>query len=224
MLTALALLLSAPAPAAPASDHAAAVQAALDDDGGWQPVGSDRGVTVFSKEIPLIGLTAFKGVWAMPPELDPDRLFAAICDVSAHVDFSSRLAESTLLAAAEPVLHFYQVMTKAPLIARRYWMVHSVIYEDMGGVDGHHKRTWDALAPSLYPEARAAVSERYPEAVEITENHGSWEILPPADGQRLFVYRAVSDPGGNVPISAQNALTTRTLPDNMLRFVEAARQ
>ena len=80
------------------------------------------------------------------------------------------------------MLHFYQVMDKAPLIAQRYWMVHSVISKDIGGLTGHHRRTWDALAPTLYPEQRAAVIERYNGAFEIVENHGSWEVQPLPDG------------------------------------------
>jgi len=220
MMTLLPTLLLAPAAlAGPACDHAAAVQSALMDPSGWSPAGGSEGVTVTRKAIDSVGLTAFKGETVLPASVDAEALFEAICDVEDHVTISGSLDESTLLARADDVLHFYQVMEKAPLIDRRYWMVHSVIYEDIGGLDGHHRRTWDALDSGLYGDARAAVKQRYDGSFEVVENHGSWEVMPLADGSTRFIYRALSDPGGAIPTGAYDTLTSRKLPANMMKFV-----
>jgi len=218
----LLLLTALPATAGPACDHTDTVQSALMDPGGWSPAGGSEGVTVTRKEIEAIGLTAFKGETVLPATVDAETLFEVICDVQGHVNISGSLDESTLLAKADSVLHFYQVMAKAPLIDRRYWMVHSVVYEDIGGLTGHHRRTWDGLDAGLYGEARDAVKQRYDGAFEVIENHGSWEVQPRADGTTLFTYRAVTDPGGAIPTGAYDTLTSRKLPNNMMKFVEAA--
>jgi hypothetical protein len=221
MAVALALLLS-PALAGPTCDHAGTVQAALDDPAGWEQLDETRGVVVSRKVVAELGLTAFKGEVVLPADTDTDRVFELLCDPTSHMSVSDNLAASEVLGADGAVLQFYQVLKKSPMVDQRFWMVHSVIQSDIGGVEGHNKRTWDALAPSLYPTQRAAVSQHFEDATEVTENHGSWELRPRGDGSTLFIYRTVSDPGGAIPDSLFRAVTSRTLPSNMLSFVEAA--
>lgn len=223
----LGLLLAAPAllPAgagAPvyAAPDASSILRALDDDGGWSYQSTRDGIKVYSKEIPAIGLTAFKGVGLF--EVDGDRLFTLISDLPAHKQVTGTLHESVAISTRGGVTDYYQVMkSPGPLLSARYWFNRSTNTRDINGQVGHHRRSWSSLDETLYPEQRKEVAERYPDAVAITLTHGSWEVVPESPGRCTLTYRAVSHPGGSVPTSVAAMASSQNLPDNMMAFVRA---
>lgn len=226
-LTLASLLLAAPllpsgpsSPAVFAAADAASVQRALDDDAGWSPHASKDGIQVYSKALPAIELTAFKGVGLL--EVDGARLFALISDLAAHTGVTGTLHESVVLSSRGGVTDYYQVMkSPGPFLSPRYWFNRSVNTENVGGVAGRSKRVWSTLDATLYPKARQDVATRYPDAVAITLTHGSWEIAPDSPGRFWLIYRAVSHAGGNIPTSVAAAASSQSLPNNMLSFVRA---
>ncbi len=198
----------------PLPARAASVQAVLDDDEGWLAVSEHpSGMSIYGKEVPALDLTALKGVYAL--DVDSEKLFDLLCDIEGHVQVTGNLLESRIIRQSGEVADYYQVM-KAPsaLISRRYWVNRSITHRSFTGLAGHHKRQWDALGVTLYPKVRASLKESYPDAVIVTVTHGSWEVSPTE-----LIYRTVSHPSGNVPSSLFSTLNSKTLPDNMLSFV-----
>lgn len=208
--------------AAVAAPDADAIQRALDDDAGWARQSVRDGVVVYAKPMPALDLTAYKGV--KPIDVDPELLFSLICDTEGHMQISDTLADSRVLSVRDDRYDYYQVV-KTPAImpvSDRYWFNRAHIQRDVGGTPGRHKRSWAPLDPGLYPEAHASVTARFPDAVLVAVNYGSWEVVPHAGGQAEVIYRAVTHPGGNVPDSFAAMLAERSLPDNILNFVRAA--
>jgi len=198
----------------PLPARAATVQAVLDDDEGWLPVADhSSGVTIYEKEVPSLDLTALKGVYAL--DVDSEKLFELLCDIEGHAQVTGSLLESRIIRQSGEIADYYQVM-KSPsaLISQRYWVNRSITHRNFTGLPGHHKRQWDALDVTLYPKVRAALEESYPDAVLVTVTHGSWDVSPTE-----LIYRTVTHPSGNVPSSLFSTLSSKTLPDNMLAFV-----
>ena len=194
------------------------VQSVLDEDEGWEHVGDHAsGVSVYGKEVSSLGLTAYKGIYEL--DVDSEKLFGQICDLEGHMDVSDQLVESRIILTQGERSDFYQVMkSPAAFVSQRYWLNRSITKRDIGGVPGHHKRVWNALAMDQYPKVREALAETYPDAVLVETTHGSWEVSP-----THLTYRTVSDPGGSVPGSVYSSLSSKTLPDNMLNFVRAVK-
>lgn len=193
--------------------YAGSVQDLLDDDAGWTHVSDHAsGTVVYTKDVPSLGIPAFKGVY--PLDVDAEALFALICDLEGHIDVSDQLLESQVMFAKGTISDFYQVM-KSPgaFISQRYWLNRSTTLRDHGA-PGHHKRRWDALTMDKYSKVRAVLAENYPDAVLVETTHGSWEVTPTE-----LTYRTVSHPGGNVPAGVYATLTGKTMPDNMMNFV-----
>lgn len=205
--------------AAPSVD---AVLAALADDSGWTHYADRNGVVVYEKHIGIMDMPAYKGV----TEIDVDRelLFSLICDTEGHEAISDSLAASTVLNQMGERIHYYQIAETPALvpIADRYWFNQAQILRDVG-TPGHHLRIWSPIDPTLYPEAYAAVQAQYPDAVYVSVTYGSWEVRPLPDGKTELTYRSLTNPGGNVPSSVFEVLSARTLPDNMMNFVDEAR-
>lgn len=183
----------------------------------------DEGIVVYARALSSVGTTAYKGVLELAPEVDLARLWAAINRIDGHFAVGQSLAESKVYARQGRASQLYQVMRPPPLLpsSQRYWVLHAVEERDLAGVPGHHRRCWSILPPGEAAEVRAAIQQRHPDAMEVALSHGCWELRPGAPA--TLTYTAVSDPGGSVPASVARALSARTLPDNMLSFVRAAR-
>ena len=78
--------------------------------------------------------------------------------------------------------------------------------------------------PATYSQAWADARAIDEDAVMTSLNHGSWEVVPLADGRTKVIYRVVSDPGGRIPRGAQALATGTTLPDNILSFEAEAKR
>lgn len=208
--------------AAVAGPSAASIHATLHDDSGWSYHAERNGVTVYEKPISALGTKGYKGV--MTIDVDPDLLFSIICDTEGHLSFSPSLAASKVIARNGDRYDYYQVAETPALvpISDRFWFNQAHMRRDVTK-PGHHLRTWAPIDPGLYPETFAAVQSRFPDAVLVAVNYGSWEIMPQADGTNQLTYHAVTHPGGNVPTSVFETLAARSLPDNMLTFVNQAR-
>jgi hypothetical protein len=203
---------------------AAEVQSELNDDVGWQRHSEKGEVTLYTKPIPALDKSAWKGTLVLPSDADPTRVFAAICDIDNHENFSDSLEDSAVVRRVNGVMEYYQIMKPPPLIpmSTRFWVSLSAIENDVGGEAGHLRRAWDSAGPDELQDIRASVLERFPRAIEVL-THGSWELDPQPDGTSLLIYRTVADPGGAIPEGLANSLSGRTLPDNMRRFVNAGR-
>ncbi|MCK6520852.1 hypothetical protein L6R49_05350 [Myxococcota bacterium] len=203
------------------------IQAMLDADGGWTLLDADAdGVKLYQKSVTGYGVLAYKGV--RPVAVRPQALFDTICDVPAHKAISGGvLAESVVLHKSESALHYYQVMQSPSWmpISDRYWFLQSSIRRDIGGRAGHHKRAWNPLDATKYAQAHSAVVSRFPDAVQVTLNSGSWEVQPGATANdSVLIYRIFSHPGGNISDSVASQVSQRSLPENMLKFEAAAKQ
>ena len=205
----------------------AAVHRLLDDDAGWrlhrEPDGD--GITIYEKAVPGRGLTAFKGVKVLDPAVDPKAMFTVIEDIEGQVRFAPLLLESKVVEQTPDSLAYYQVMEPPRLVpgSERFWVCTSQIERDLGGEQGHQKRSWSAAPEGEMGAAHAALRARYAKAVEVEFTHGSWELDPQPDGTVLFIYRTVTHPGGSIPAGIARMLSSRTLPDNMLSFERAAK-
>ncbi len=201
-------------------------QALLDQESGWRFEGSHRGVRVYSRPWPAEGLTALMGVVALPPGLTPDAVMAAIADVDRAEEVSDGLLESRVIVRQGREQVFLQVLGApawAP-VSDRYWVLRARTEWNVDGVPGHHRRRWDRLPRAEWPPGLAAeIERRFPGAVEVPMSHGSWETRPAAGGGFELVYRNLSRPGGELPLALHEALSRRTLPGNMLAYLEAAR-
>jgi hypothetical protein len=223
-LTAAAAL---PGGALAASLSPSAIHALLDAEAGWTLLDADvDGVALYQKSVTGYGVLAYKGV--RPVAVRPQALFDTICDVPAHKAISGGvLAESVVLHKSSDALHYYQVM-RSPAwvpISDRYWFLQSSIRRDIGGRAGHHKRAWNPLDVTKYAEAHSAVVSRFPDAVQVTLNSGSWEVQPGKTADDcLLIYRIFSHPGGNIADSVASQVSQRSLPENMLKFEVAAKQ
>lgn len=217
----------------PAVSHAGSLDQAVISEllaaQGWSPVGADAsaGLSMYEKPLKSVGLTAYMGVRDLPADVDVDRLWALIVDVVNHDRVTNKLVESTLVARHGGAVDFYQVLKPPPLMAsaQRYWFVHSVARRDVDGTPGHHRRCWSGLREGEAAEVRAKVAAAYPDASEIPLTHGCWEVVPAVAGAPARLrYRTVSDPGGTLARTALSLLTTRTLPENLAAFIDAARR
>ena len=199
---------------------AKAPPAALFSDDGWGPYNERRGVTVQSKPIDGVG-TAFRGIYPLPADCDPEDLFAVINDIEGALHIGGRLDESRVLKQSSTEMHYYQVLSD-PIgpVAARWWLNHATIERDVDGEAQHFRRTWRSAPDDAYPDTRADLATRYPNAIEVGGTWGAWEIDP--EGPTL-IYTTITLPGGNVPSGVYTAVSGRTLPDNMLDFVDVAR-
>ncbi len=203
---------------------AADVHQVLLTESGWTHISTDDndGLQLYKKHIATLGANAFMGKKTLDPAVNDDLLFKLISDVGNHEAFSSNLHESTELKGGD----YYQVM-KAPKmlpVSERYWFNHATSYRNVGGVNGHLRRTWNSIDSSTYTTEHGHVTSTYAEAVEIAFTYGMWEIVPNDSGPSTLLYRTVSNPGGDIPAWVMSSLTGRTLPDNMRTFEKAALQ
>lgn len=210
---------------AAARPPAATVQAELDDPAGWTFHREKDGVKVYGKPIPSMARQGWMGVLKLPADLDPTRLFTVICDIENHENLSDSLEDSKVVRRVNGVVEYFQVMKPPALVpvSPRYWVSRSREQANLDGEAGHYKRAWDSAGPGELADIRAEVNERFPKAIEVVTS-GSWELDPQSDGSVDLVYRTVADPGGNLPESLADNLSGRTLPDNIHRFVKAARR
>jgi hypothetical protein len=220
-LTALTWLVLSAATAAPTG---AQIQAVLTDEAGWSADGNRDGVAIFTKPVPGSEIAAWKGVRVT--DVDPMVIWALICDVDNHDRVSDMLHETKVLARKGSRIEYYQV-SKSPRflpVSERYWINYAEMSVNIGGVPGHNLRTWNSVEDvGSYSELISGITTRYPDAIRLVATHGSWEIKPLANGGTEITYRTYSDPGGSVPISFLDYVSGKTLPDNILRFEEAAR-
>ncbi len=226
LLALLALFLLA-APASAWALTAAQIQAALDDDAGWEvhKLDAKGGVDVYKKTISGLDVPGFKGEKIM--DVSGDMLFDVIVDIPAQAGMSKDipLKESHVISRTATTIDFWQYLDVPgwTLANDRYWFCHGVIMRDHGG-PGHHKWIWDKLEGSDFPSQQAAALAIDDDAVETALNHGSWEIVPLQDGKVKLIYRVVSNPGGKLPKSAQSLATGTTLPDNLLQMEGEAKK
>jgi hypothetical protein len=192
----------------------------LDSESGWVPAGERKGVALFRRHIRALNMEAYKGVKVLAADVDPARLFAAICAVGDHDRYSDHLYESTVVQQGGGSTVHYQVARPPPMtpIATRFWITRGVAFTDLGGETGHMKRTWSTIGPGELEGTRQDILARYPDAVEVSVSIGSWELDPQPEGPPLLIYRTVSGAGGSIPDSLSAMLVSRTLPDNMLQF------
>jgi len=223
-----ALLLLASAASLAAAPSATAVQRALDSSEGWDVIKLDArgGVDVYKKEIAGAELPGFKGVKLV--DVESDLLFEAINDFDAHKGLSEDipLVKSRVLKRDGNTLHVFAYLDVPgwTLANDRYWFVEATMNHNIGGVEGHHKQTWEKLDASLYPEVVDEAKSMSSKAVLVEINYGSWEVIPDRGGKTKLIYRVLSAPGGRIPNRAQALVTGQTLPDNLLQFEAEAKR
>ncbi len=220
----LAALWLAVAPTAHASPtpQSAALHAKLASEADWQHVRTDNGVQVYKKDVPGTNMMAWKGEKDFPATIDKARLFAVITDTNNHTHISPGLLESTIIHPVGTGALYYQVMDAPRPIADRYWIAQSASIQDADGHPGHLRRTWSSVGGDAAQATRAMLQERYPDAVEVPETHGRWDLIPLDDGGLRVVYRTLVDPGGAVPQSIANSVAGRGVSENIEKMVAAS--
>jgi len=209
--------------------HAAApeaVHAELREAAGWTASHVNDGVQVYRKDLTTVGLTAWKGVTTAPPGLDRDHLLKVLSDSEAHPSFNTALSESVIISKNGGTTVFYQVFSPPTLapVSDRWWVTEARSERDIGGVDGRHARTWSTLQPDEASELRHRLRTRLPDAVEVTQSYGGWDLIPLEDGSTRIIYRNVTDTGGAVPHVVASRVTGRAVADNIHRMVDYARK
>ncbi|MCB9742860.1 MAG: hypothetical protein H6741_05110 [Alphaproteobacteria bacterium] len=217
-LAGLSLLLSAVALATP---PAAEIQAGLDSDAGWTQVTVSQGVTVYKKDLPGVEVPALKGVKEV--DVNSDTLFDVIADINGQPKVNDMLRESAIIKEEGPTIWFYQVLDSPFPASDRYWVLKGQNLRDIGGVDGHHKQTWELLPETSFAKVHTAVKDKY-DAVLTPLNYGSWEVEPLGPNKSRLTYRVVSNPGGNIPDGAFAWGSEKSLPNNLLVFENAAKK
>ena len=206
---------------------ASGIHAELATTTGWTVHDADagEGIRILSRPIPSLGLTAFRGELEVPVGVSSERLWSLIGGIEAHIRLSDNLAESRVFSREGLRLEYYQVLKPPPLLAgsTRFWVNHSAETRAINGNPNHHRRCWSNLPVGEATAIRADIQQRFPGAIEVPLTHGCWEIERDANGKTWLRYTTVSDPGGSVPPSLAKYLSARTLPENMLTFVRAAR-
>lgn len=197
----------------------------LDNDAGWTHHKNVGEITVYSKPVPSLGLTAFKGIMTLPSDVDPERLFSVICAVEDQGKVAPMIVETQVFSRSGNSMAYYQVIRPPKLVpgSHRFVVQTGRIERDVGGEPGHHKRMWSAAPEGAHADTHAALRNKYKGIEEITVTHGTWELDPQPDGTVLYIYRGVSHPGGSIPDGLARMLSSRTLPDNMMDFLSAAR-
>ena len=197
-----------------------AVHAELADPGGWEVLADEDGVEVARKPIGALSATAWQGTMILADDADPDRMLAIIADVGNHEAFSKSLSESTVLAVEGSLTTYVQVMS-APFIADRAWISQGEIVQD---ASGQRMRRWSSAPMDSYADARAAAEERHGDLVWLPYTYGQWQFTPLGDGRTQVAYRTVADPGGAIPGPLFEAVTRRSLPENLRAFEDRARR
>ncbi len=201
------------------------VHALLDDATGWKHHKSVGEITVYSKPVPSLGLTAFKGIMTLPSDVNPERLFSVICAVEEQGKVAPMIVETNVFSRSGTSMAYSQVIRPPKLVpgSHRFVVQTGRIERNVDGEPGHHKRMWSAAPEGAHADIHAALRNKYKGAEEITVTHGTWELDPQPDGTVLYIYRGVSHPGGSVPDGLARMLSSRTLPNNMMDFLRAAR-
>jgi hypothetical protein len=89
----------------------------------------------------------------------------------------------------------------------------------------HSTQWWDRETGVYYSHSVAA-ADAVPEKkgiVRITEFESSWEIKPRNDGRVEIVYKALANPGGEIPVWIVNMVITKGPLETMQKFTELAR-
>lgn len=211
----LVLALSAPAHAVDGD----AILSALAADAGWSAPVTSKGVAVSTKPMPGLETPGFRATRTV--DVSCDDYFVAVSDPDRHLQVNPMLLESGVITRNGDALVFYQVV-KLPLVSDRYWINKAENQRDIGGVDGHHRQTWQAMPTTSYTQVREAVEDKFG-AVFTEINFGMWDLMPAGAGQCTITYSAVSEPGGNIPSGAASWASEKSLPDNINSFYEAAK-
>lgn len=199
--------------------------AQLQSGAGWthERTDSEDGLVVRSKTV--AGRTAFRGTLPLGPQTDPDRLWRLLTDIEGHVRIGDKLAEAKVFSRSASAMDYFQVMVPPALMpgSQRYWFAHTELEPVVDGNAGHRRRCWSHLPPGVAQAERNGVKQRHPRAIEVAMTHGCWELVR-SEGVTTLVYSTVTDPGGSLPTSVARTLASRTLPENMRKFVRAARR
>ena len=201
-----------------------AVHAELSQEADWRLSHTESGVQVYQKPIAKLGQIGWMGVATIPASVSRERLFSVLGDTAAHAQINKSLSESVVVERQGSVTTFYQVLKTpgyAPM-ADRWWVSRAEGLRDVQGTPGHLRRQWSSLPRSEGEEVRAGLRERFPNAVEVKQSHGSWDLIPLPDGSTRVIYRIVLDPGGTIPRGLASRFAGRSVADNILTMVSAA--
>lgn len=202
-----------------AAADSSAVMAALTSADGWESMGMQKGVDVYTKPMPGLDVPAFKGTRTVP--VGCDAYFVNVADPAVHSKVNTILEESAVIKQEGDSSVFYQVLDSPWPASDRYWIVRGTNFRDIDGVKGHHRQTWQVL-PTGYDAVRKAVVDKY-DAVFTQVNYGQWELVPAGAGKCTITYSVVSHPGGSVPDGAAAWGSGKTLPANIKAFEDAAK-
>jgi len=200
------------------------IHAELNKESGWRLSHTESGVEVYQKPISALGQTGWKGITTIPAGVSRDRLFAVLGDTEAHPRINTSLSESVVVHRQGSVTTFFQVL-KAPSyapFADRWWVSRAVEVHDADGIQGQLSRQWSSLPRTEGKDIRATIRARYPDAVEVPQSHGRWDLIPLPDGSTRIVYRIVTDPGGAIPRGIATRFAGRSVANNILTMISAA--
>lgn len=194
----------------------------LSSASGWSEVASrpsDVGkVTVYHKEIG--GVPCLQGVTTSTQA--PEKLLAVVMDIPSSTRWSSadvKISE-TLATTPSGAVHYWQYLDVPnwTMVYDRYWVL-----EGRASTSGDLRRfRWTKLdSGAAYPAVVQRAQAREAGAVEPPVNWGEWTFQPKG-GVTEVQYRACADVGGKLPLSIQQWVASRTLPDTVADVIREA--
>ena len=183
---------------------------ALDEDSGWQDVGTMErsGIQVQGRHKVIEGVDCLEA--SAVTKHDVDTMKAIILDIEGNTYWSSAaLKRSDVLREEGSTIDYVQVLEVPAPFNDRYWFLRGEV-ED--GDAGWHFR-WKRLdGAETYPEVYAKVVGE--DLVEVDVNVGSWSLIPADEGTQAR-FRSCTNVGGSIPKWAGEQAARLMLPNNI---------
>lgn len=174
----------------------------------WHFVNENDGISVYTRHNDLSPIKEIRITLTVESSIED--LTKLLADVPLYKDWVYKCDESFLLKyVSDEEFHYYITMDFPFPFWDRDLAVHSThwIDEKTGAYQSYSKVSSDS-------------SYTNDEYVHITEFESHWAITPLENGQLYIDYKALSNPGGDIPIWLVNMAITKGPLETMTRFAK----
>lgn len=145
-------------------------------------------------------------------DVEADRLWAALNDVSTYSQIFPYLVEASVLEAIGGVTYIYQRIDP-PLLSERDCVLRVETSREGKGWRRDFRVAKHPKAP-----------RRSDDVVRLATLRGAWTVEPVEGDRTRVTYRVLADPGGAIPRFIAERIQRTTLPDILTSLVEEARR